>query len=69
MQIFVNWVNIEYFNNTRVEKEDNLRGFFIDLDEGIELIGDYNKEDPRATYLALETMKVLEEYRELNVEE
>ena len=59
--------NIEYFNLTRVEKEDNLRGFFIDIDEGIELIGDYNKEDPKATYLALETMKVLEEYKELNM--
>ena len=60
--------NIEYFNLTRVEKEDNLRGFFIELEEGIELIGDYNKEDPRATYLALETMKVLEEYKNINLE-
>ena len=60
--------NIEYFNNTRVEKEDNLRGFFIDIEEGLELIGDYNKEDPRATYLALETMKVLDEYKNLNLE-
>lgn len=60
--------NIEYFNNTKIEKEDNLRGFFIELDEGIELIGDYNKEDPRATYLALETMKVLEEYKNINLE-
>ena len=60
--------NIEYFHNTKVEREDNLRGFFIDLEEGIELIGDYNKEDPRATYLALETMKVLEEYKNINLE-
>ncbi len=60
--------NIEYFHNTRVEKEDNLRGFFIDIDEGIELIGDYNKEDPKATYLAIETMKVLDEYKNLNLE-
>ena len=28
----------------------------------------YNKEDPRATYLALETMKVLEEYKNINLE-
>lgn len=61
--------NIEYFHNTKVEKEDNLRGFFIELSEGIELIGDYNKEDPRATYLALETMKVLEEYKLLREEQ
>lgn len=60
--------NIEYFNNTKVEKEDNLRGFFIELEEGLELIGDYNKEDPRATYLALETMKVLDEYKNINLE-
>ena len=60
--------NIEYFHNTKVEKEDNLRGFFIDLDEGIELIGDYNKDDPRATYLALETLKVLDEYKNMNIE-
>ena len=55
--------NIEYFNLTKVEKEDNLRGFFIDIDEGIELLSDYNKEDLRATYLAKETLKVLEEYK------
>lgn len=60
--------NIEYFNLTKVEKEDNLRGFFIELDEGIELISDYNKEDPRATYLALETLKVIEEYKNMNLE-
>ena len=60
--------NIEYFNNTKVEREDNLRGFFIDYDDGMELISDYNKEDPRATYLALETMKVLEEYKNMNLE-
>ena len=54
--------NIEYFNLTKVEKEDNLRGFFIDLEEGLELLSDYNKEDPRASYLAKETISVLEEY-------
>ena len=61
--------NIEYFNLTKVEKEDNLRGFFIDLEEGIELLSDYNKEDPRATYLAKETLKVLEEYSNKEEEE
>ena len=54
---------IEYFNLTKVEKEDNLRGFFIEFDEALELIGDYNKEDPKASYLAIETKKVLEEYQ------
>ena len=52
---------IEYFNLTKNEKEDNLRGFFIDMEDGIELLNDYNKENPKATYLALETLKVLEE--------
>ena len=55
--------NIEYFNLTKVEKEDNLRGFFIDMEEVDELLSDYNKEDPRATYLAKETLEVLEEYK------
>ena len=60
---------IEYFNLTKNEKEDNLRGFFIDLDEGIELLQDYNKENPRAAYLAVETLKVLEEYKNIKNEE
>ena len=60
---------IEYFNLTKNEKEDNLRGFFIDMEEGIELLQDYNKENPRAVYLALETLKVLEEYKNLKNEE
>ena len=60
---------IEYFNLTKNEKEDNLRGFFIDMEEGIELLQDYNKENPRAVYLALETLKVLEEYKDLKNEE
>ena len=55
--------NIEYFNLTRVEKEDNLRGFFIEMEEAEELINDYNKDDPKASYLAIETKKVLEEYK------
>ena len=53
---------IEYFNLTKVEKEDNLRGFFIELDEALELISDYNKDNPKASYLAIETKSVLEEY-------
>ena len=60
---------IEYFNLTQNEKEDNLRGFFIDMEEGIELLQDYNKENPKATYLALETLKVLEEYKNLKLED
>jgi 8-oxo-dGTP pyrophosphatase MutT (NUDIX family) len=60
---------IEYFNLTQNEKEDNLRGFFIDLEEGIELLQDYNKDNPKATYLALETLKVLEEYKNIKNEE
>lgn len=60
---------IEYFNLTQNEKEDNLRGFFIELEDGIELLQDYNKENPKATYLALETLKVLEEYKNLNLED
>ncbi len=58
---------IEYFNLTQNEKEDNLRGFFIDIEEGIELLQDYNKENPKATYLALETLKVLDEYKNLKL--
>lgn len=54
---------IEYFNLTKNEKDDNLRGFFIELDEGIELLQDYNRENPKATYLALETLKVLDAYK------
>jgi len=60
---------IEYFNLTKKEKEDNLRGFFIDMEDGIELLNDYNKENPKATYLALETLKVLEEYKNIKNEE
>jgi len=60
---------IEYFILTQNEKEDNLRGFFIELEDGIELLQDYNKENPKATYLALETLKVLEEYKNLNLED
>lgn len=60
---------IEYFNLTQNEKEDNLRGFFIDMEEGIELLQDYNRENPKATYLALETLKVLEEYKNLKLED
>ena len=54
--------HIEYFNLTKEEKEDNLRGFFIEMEEAKELISEYDKENPRATYLALETKSILEEY-------
>ena len=59
---------IEYFNLTKNEKEDNLRGFFIDIEEGIELLQDYDKDNPRVAYLALETLKVLEEYKNIKNE-
>ena len=39
------------------------------MEEGIELLEDYNKENPRAAYLALETLKVLEEYKNINNKE
>ena len=61
--------DIEYFNLTKVEKEDNLRAFFIDIDEGIELLDDYDKENPKAVYLTLETKKIIDIYKSLNLEE
>jgi len=61
--------NIEYFNLTREEKEDNLRGFFIEMEEAEELISDYNKDNPKASYLAIETKKILDEYKLLKEEE
>ena len=61
--------DIEYFHQTKLEKQDSLRGFFIDMEEGIELLQDYNKENPKATYLALETLKVLEEYKNIKLED
>ena len=56
--------DIEYFHLTKLEKQDNLRGFFIDLDEAVELVNGYNKENRKAEYLALETLKVLDEYKQ-----
>ena len=54
--------NIEYFNLTVEEKHDNLRAFFASMEDAIELLKEYDKENPRATYLAIETLKVLDEY-------
>lgn len=59
--------DIEYFNLTLKEKQDDLRGFFIEMDEAVELLKEYNKENPKATYLAVETLKILEEYNELDI--
>lgn len=59
--------DIEYFNLTIPEKRDDLRAFFIDMEEAIELLKEYNKENPKATYLALETLRVLDEYKELDL--
>ncbi len=59
--------DIEYFNLTLKEKQDDLKGFFIEMDEAIELLKEYNKDNPKATYLATETLKVLDEYNTLNI--
>lgn len=60
--------DIEYFNLTIPEKRDDLRAFYIDMEEAKELLKEYNKENPKATYLALETLKILDEYEEMNIE-
>ena len=59
--------DIEYFNLTIPEKRDDLRAFFIDMEEAIELLKEYNKDNPKAAYLALETLRVLDEYKELDL--
>ena len=60
--------DIEYFNLTIPEKRDDLRAFYIDMEEARELLKEYNKENPKATYLALETLKILDEYEEMNID-
>ena len=37
------------------------------MEEAKELLKEYNKENPKATYLAIETLKVLDEYNELGI--
>lgn len=64
---FTSKEDIEYFNLTLNEKHDNLKAFFIEMEEGEELLNGYNKENPKATYLAIETLKVLNEYKELDI--
>lgn len=64
---FTSKEDIEYFNLTLPEKRDDLRAFFIDMEEAVELLKEYNKENPKATYLAVETLKVLEEYNNLGI--
>lgn len=56
--------DIEYFNLTAEERHDNLRGFFITLEEAKELLHEYDKENPKATYLAKETIRVFSLYQE-----
>ena len=51
--------DIEYFHQTKLEKQDSLRGFFIDKNEAIELLKEYDEEDDKAKYLAIETLEVL----------
>ena len=60
--------DIEYFNLTIPEKRDDLRAFYIDMEEARELLKEYNKENPKATYLALETLKILDEYEQMNID-
>ncbi len=60
--------DIEYFNLTIPEKRDDLRAFYIDMEEAKELLKEYNKENPKATYLALETLMILDEYEQMNIE-
>lgn len=64
---FTSKEDIEYFNLTLQEKKDDLRAFFIDMQEARELIKEYDKENPKATYLALETLKVLDEYEQMDI--
>ncbi len=64
---FTSKEDIEYFNLTLTEKKDDLRAFFIDMEEARELLKEYNKENPKATYLAVETLKVLDEYENMNI--
>ena len=37
------------------------------MEEARELLKEYNKENPKATYLAVETLKVLDEYETMNI--
>ena len=59
--------DIEYFNLTLNEKQDDLKAFFIEMDEAKELLKEYDKSNPKATYLATETLKVLDEYNSLDL--
>ena len=60
--------DIEYFNLTIPERRDDLRAFYISTEEARELLKEYNKDNPKATYLALETLRVLDEYETLDLE-
>ena len=60
--------DIEYFNLTIPEKRDDLRAFYINMEDARELLKEYNKDNPKATYLALETIKVLDEYEQMNID-
>lgn len=57
--------DIEYFNLTKAEKRDDLRAFFVSMEDARELLKEYDKDNPKATYLALETIKVLDEYENI----
>ena len=59
--------DIEYFNLTRTEKRDDLRAFFVSMEDAKELLKEYNKDNPKAAYLAVETIKVLDEYEKLEI--
>ena len=52
---------------TRTEKRDDLRAFFVSMEDAKELLKEYNKDNPKAAYLAVETIKVLDEYEKLEI--
>ena len=39
--------DIEYFNLTRAEKRDDLRAFFVSMEDARELLKEYNKDNPK----------------------
>ena len=38
------------------------------MEDAKELLKEYNKDNPKAAYLAVETIKVLDEYEKLEIE-
>jgi site-specific DNA recombinase len=61
-------MNLVFGQRERKEKRDDLRAFFVSMEDAKELLKEYNKDNPKATYLAVETIKVLDEYEKLEIE-